>query len=278
MPRFLPLLLTPWIAVACAGCGDSAGEARAVRRAQEEARHQTREEEANELLHRSDDPATIADKVVKAHGGAKSLAKWHAGYLRYKFSGDIIPFPGLQAEIEETYQLPDKIRRVITGRSKTRFESTTFLKDGNKRQLFDRSGGQLRKELPPAVGDERPFIFMFDLRPLLDSSTKREVAGEGYVQGRPTIIMIVEAKEFPPVRIFLDKKNGLVVKAERNLPAPGPDNKNKLEIYYDDYSERDGLMMPFRITYKHGEHPLLEWTLVEARPIPSPDPAVFQKP
>jgi hypothetical protein len=90
--------------------------------------------------------------------------------------------------------------------------------------------------------------------------------------------MIVEAKDSPPVRMFLEKKDGLLVKAEKNWSRLGPDNENKLEIYYEDYSERDGLMMPFRITYKHEQHPLLEWTLVEARAIPSLEPAVFQKP
>jgi hypothetical protein len=270
IPFYLPLCL----ALACGGCGSS-GEAVAVKHAHEAARQQQAVSEAASILREGDDPSAVLRKALHAHGG-KELARWKAGYLKYKLAGQFKP--GVELTVEETYQLPDRLRREIsmqTGNGK-KIDSTVFLRDGKQRRLLRQ--GESDSAQPATSQEERPLTIVFLLDLLQDPETRLAPAKPQYVHGQPAAGLNVERKGAPAFTVYFDKATALLAKAEEPIVTSGARQATVLEIYYSDYQEHDGVRLPVRTTVMRQQEMLIEASLLEAQPLEHLERSVFQKP
>jgi hypothetical protein len=275
--RFRGTEFIPFCLLLClAGCGGSSGEAVAVKHAQDAARQQHDAAEVASILHEEDAPRTILMKVQAAHGGDR-LAQWKAGYLKYRIEGQPLN-PAAEVLVDETYELPDRLRRETSMPSARKKESTVFLKEGKQRKLFRRGEATPQPAQPAETQEERPLTIVFLLDMLQGPQTKLEKEGERYVRGQPTLALRGQRVDGPVFTVYFDKATALLMKDDQSVASTKARQATILETYYSDYQERGGIKLPLRTTVMLEGQVIIEASLLEAKPLGKVDRSVFEKP
>jgi hypothetical protein len=187
----------------------------------------------------------VIEQAIKAHGGAEELNK---AQLRSRTGKGVILTPSGEVPVttEEIVQLPDRCRVVMDLRS----NRIIVVLRGAKGWI---QPGGATQEMPKALFQERRedlyVWWLMNLTPLLKDEFTLLPLADDKVSGQDTSVVKVAHKEHAEVRLFFDKKSGLLVKIARRAAEAG-DSLNK-EIYLSEYKKFDGVMLPSKEVITH---------------------------
>ncbi len=178
----------------------------------------------------------LIDKYLAAIGGAETLQKITSRVQK----GTLTAFGGERFPMEVYSKAPDK--RV----------SVMHLPDGESVGTFDGTQGWLsipgRVHMMSAAENaaarmDADLYFPVHLKTLYQKF--RVDAGEK-IDGHDTYMVVGHSEGQPPLRLYLDKESGLLLRLVRY--AETPLGRNPTQIDYADYRDASGVKIPFRWT------------------------------
>ena len=220
------------------------------------------------------DAKAIVRRAIASHGGADALTKT----LKCKRTDK-----GKQAVIDKeeplvsqvTRDLPDKIRLQIKwGKS---FETTIVL-DGETGWQAD-NGGPATKMLATRTRELREEAYLWyitTLVPLLNPEFILTAIPESKVGGDAVLGVKVECKGHADTKLYFNKRNGLLIAAERRVSAAGiPVDKQYL---YEGHRKFGGSMLPTKETENHNKRKWTEFAISDYSFPTKFEAATFAKP
>jgi hypothetical protein len=186
------------------------------------------------------DAKAIVRRAIAAHGGAEALEKT----LKCKWTGK-----GKQAIVDKeeafesqvTRSLPDKVRlRVKMGKT---FETTIVL-DGETGWQAD-NGGPAAKMLAGRTREVREEAYLWHvtaLVPLLNPEFTLSTLPESKVGTEAVVGVKVERKGHADTRLYFNKRNGILLSAERRVSEAGLAVDK--EYLYEGHRSFGGAMLP----------------------------------
>ena len=194
------------------------------------------------------DKAAVAviEQAVKAHGGAEALNKarkrTRSGQGVVVRNKDEVPF-----KTEETVSFPDRCRMTLDF---DRGKLVVVLK-GEKGWIQLGATQSMDKETYTEWRDELYVWWLMTLTPLLKEDIELKPLADAKVNGQDAAVVKVSRKDYPVVRLYFDKKSGLLVKISRRAMEAGiPVTK---EYFYSDHKEFDGVKWPAKeLTTRNG--------------------------
>jgi photosynthetic reaction center cytochrome c subunit len=182
-------------------------------------------------------PEELLDKYLAAVGGTAALDKITSRVQ----TGKLLAFGGQTFAAEVYSKSPDK--RV----------STMHLKGGDSVTAFDGQRGWLGFPGRPAhmmsASENDAARLDADLHFAEHVKTlysKFNVAAGEKIDGHDTYLVECRTEERTPLRLYMDKESGLLLRLVRY--AQSPLGLNPTQIDYADYREADGVKVPFRWT------------------------------
>jgi hypothetical protein len=194
----------------------------------------------------SDDESarSLVDKAIQAAGGAKNLAKHKAFTFSEKGTyygmGDGLPFEGKYA-VQRPKQFRMVIKDVFTivlNGDKGWVKSPNDTKEMNEDELQ-------QQQIEARAG------WITTLLPLKDKAFNLKKLEDVEVDGKAAAGVLVSRKGYPDVKIYFDKKSGLVVKSAHQAKSSEENFKEvNQETYLSDYREVAGAQVAHKIVIK----------------------------
>lgn len=180
----------------------------------------------------------VIEQAIKAHGGAEALNKAQKrsrnGQGIILRNNNEVPF-----KTEETVQFPDRCRMALD------FERARLLVVLNGDKGWLQVGGSAQPMGKDTFTERRDELYVWwamTLTPLLKDGFELKPLADDKVNGQDAAVVRVARKDYPVLRLFFDKKSGLLVKIARRATEAGiPANK---EYLYSDHKEHDGVKWP----------------------------------
>jgi photosynthetic reaction center cytochrome c subunit len=178
----------------------------------------------------------LLDKYLAAVGGAEALQKITSRVQK----GTLTAFGGQHFAMDVYSKAPDK-----------RF-SVMHLQSGDSVTAFDGKQGWLsvpgRVHMMSAAENDAAHIdadlyFPAHVKALYQ---KFRVEAEEKIDGHETFMVVGRNAGQPPLRLYLDKESGLLLRLIRY--ADTPLGRNPTQIDYADYRDANGVKLPFRWT------------------------------
>jgi hypothetical protein len=194
-----------------------------------------------------DKALAVVEQAIKAHGGADALNKAQTrsrtGRGELTLSGNI-PF-----KAEEIVSLPERCRTVLEATGVRR----VIVLNGDKGWML--SGGasqEMNKELLSELREEPYVWWLATLTPLQKDEFELTPLPDAKVNGEDASVLKVSHRGHVDVRMFFDKKTGLLVKIARRAREAGISLDK--EYAYSDYKEYEGVKLPTKeITTVNGK-------------------------
>jgi photosynthetic reaction center cytochrome c subunit len=216
----------------------------------------------------------LLDKYLAAVGGAEALQKITSRVQK----GTLTAFGGQHFAMDVYSKAPDK-----------RF-SVMHLQGGDSVTAFDGKQGWLsvpgRVHMMSAAENDAAHIdadlyFPAHVKALYQ---KFRVEAEEKIDGHETFMVVGRNEGQPPLRLYLDKESGLLLRLIRY--AETPLGRNPTRIDYADYRDANGVKFPFRWTLaRPGNRFTIQVEQVQqnvsvddAKFVPPPPPAMPPKP
>jgi outer membrane lipoprotein-sorting protein len=218
----------------------------------------------------------LLDKYLAAVGGAAALQKVTTRVQK----GTLTAFGGQHFPVDVFAKAPGKrfsVMHLSNGESVTAF-------DGNQGWLSVPGRVHIMSSAENAAARiDADLYFPLHVKTLYQKF--RVDAGEK-IAGRDTYLVVGHDEGQPPLRLYLDKESGLLLRLVRY--AETPLGRNPTQIDYADYREANGVKMPFRWTLSRpGNQFTIQIEQVQQNvpvddakftPPPQPPPAKDQKP
>ena len=190
----------------------------------------------------------VIERAIKAQGGAEALNKAQSrsrtGQGKLAVGGDL-PFT-----TEETVQLPGRSRTVLEAGGRRQI----VVLNGDKGWILPLGGAaqELNKDFFEELREEPYVWWLMTLTPLQKDGFELTPLPDAKVNGEDASVIKVSHRGHADVRMFFDKKTGLLVKIARRAKEAGiPLDK---EYSYSDYKEYDGVKLPTKeITTVNGK-------------------------
>ena len=239
------------VTLPCCGCGRSQ---------QEPGEEAAREASSDSILQPDDDGKTVVEKALKVVGDEKALSQWKCGIVKYKTKGASVPGKSTECEMEDTFQLPGRFRRVMRAISEGKNVSILY--------VYNHGEGWIKKEGAPAEPVEMDFaervehpFAEYSRWPMLRGNEFQRIGPSGErVDGEVVIGVQVRPTGLEPFDCFFARQTGLMLKFTNTVPAKNPNEPSTLYTFLRDYKQVQGCMVPMRIErIRQGE------TLVEVR-------------
>jgi photosynthetic reaction center cytochrome c subunit len=177
----------------------------------------------------------LLDKYLTAVGGAAALQKVSSRVEKGKITAS-----GHEMSIEVYAKAPDKrisIMHLPNGDSITAFNGTQgWLNNGGHPHLMSASEND-------AARIDADLYFPQHVKSLYKKFTT--LPGEK-IDNHDTWLVVGRSEGQPPLRLYLDKDSGLLVRLIRY--AETPLGRNPTQIDYTDYRDADGLKIPYKWT------------------------------
>lgn len=222
-----------------------------------------------------DDARTLLEKAIIAHGGER-LAKARAQVRSVK--GEIDSFPQAIPFTGETQlKLPDKGRWAFDLERNNQKLPVILVVNGDKG--WRTSGGATKEMTDQEIADQRQEIYIdwiITLLPILENKLDIAAIPETKVNGEPAAGIKVANKGKPEVKLYFDKKTGLLVKAEHKGKEAGVD-VNK-EYILSNHKEFEGLKLPMKFVVMSNGKRVAEWAVTNYKMPERLDDATFSKP
>jgi outer membrane lipoprotein-sorting protein len=224
-------------------------------------------------IHAEDnDCRAIIDKAIKAVGGEEQLAKYQAQTFTekgtYYGEGAAQPYTGKYA-----VQFPDQFRMEIEG-------VFTIVLNGDKGWIA--MGGNTQEMSKEQLAQQKESQYagwvtmMLPLRK--DKAFQLSSLGDSKVGDRPVVGIKVVHKGHNDVKMYFDKKNGLLLKSEYHYKDARTGKDTEMVNTYENYKPFDGLKVPTKIDMKRDGTKFVEAEVEEVKPAEKLDANVFAKP
>jgi len=226
-------------------------------------------------------PQQIVEKAIKAHGGAKALAKFKAATFKAKGTtfvmGLDIPFTG-EFSVQAPAQMRVSLQITVMGKDFKFVEVVNRDKGWRIIPGKDKTEKMTKDQLAEAL-EEMHAEFITELYPLRDKAYKLSLLGEAQVDSKPALGVRVEHKGHRPVNLYFDKKSHLLVKSEYTVKdEQAGDNEIMQEVFYKDHKSFDGTQKPTRIHTNRDGKRFNELELIELEAQERLDDGVFSEP
>jgi hypothetical protein len=178
----------------------------------------------------------LLDKYLAAVGGAEALQRITTRVQK----GTLTAFGGQHFPVDVFAKAPGKrfsVMHLSNGESVTAF-------DGNQGWLSVPGRLHIMSSAENAAARIDADLY-FPLHVKMLYQKFRVDAGEK-IAGRDTYLVVGQSEGQPPLRLYLDKESGLLLRLVRY--AETPLGRNPTQIDYADYREANGVKMPFRWT------------------------------
>jgi hypothetical protein len=224
-----------------------------------------------------DDAFAVLEKAIKAHGGAANLDKQHA--LRTKSKGTLEGLGGLAFTEEATIQQPDQLKSVvkIEVNGMNIDINTVFNKDKGWIKVKD----QLMDMDEKLVNEMKETLFSMSMGRLTNLKDKKyevSLVGDDKVEGKEVTCILVASKGHRDIRLFFDKKTGLLAKmAHQALDAQSGQEVSEERIIHE-YMEIDGKQVPKKVTVNRDGKKFVEAEVLEVTSVDKVDDSEFAKP
>jgi photosynthetic reaction center cytochrome c subunit len=178
----------------------------------------------------------LLDKYLAAVGGSEALQKITSRVQK----GTLTAFGGQHFPVEVYSKAPGKRLSIM------------HLQNGESATAFDGKQGWLSVPgrvhmMTPAENDAaRADADLYFAANVKNWYEKFNVNPGEKIDGRETYLVVGRSEGKPPLRLYLDKESGLLLRLIRY--AETPLGRNPTQIDYADYREADGVKMPFRWT------------------------------
>ncbi|HMF20047.1 MAG TPA: hypothetical protein VKE98_22765 [Gemmataceae bacterium] len=199
-----------------------------------------------------EDGRAIIAKAIKAAGGADNLAKHKSATFKgkgtYYGMGEGLPYAGNYA-----FQWPDKFRMEIEN-------VFTIVLDGDKGWIKegDTTKDMTKEQLTQQLQDQKAG-WVTTLLPLTDKAFQVKAIGEAKVDKHDALGVKVTRKDYPEVKLYFDKKSGLLLKSTFRTKSPEQKFKEVTQDnYYYQYRDVDGAKLPTKMVIKRDDKLFVE--------------------
>ncbi len=184
-----------------------------------------------------DKALAVVEQAIKAHGGADALNK--AQTRSRNGRGELTISGNIAFKAEEIVSLPERCRTVLEAAGIRR----VIVLNGDKGWML--TGGttqEMNKEMLAELREEPYVWWLMTLTPLQKEGFELTPLPDVKVNGEDASVIKVSHRGHADVRMFFDKKTGLLVKIARRAKEAGiPLDK---EYSYSDYRDYDGVKLP----------------------------------
>jgi hypothetical protein len=214
----------------------------------------------------------VIEQAIKAHGGAEALEK---AQMCSRSGKGVIVSPGGEERLttEETVRLPDSCRVVLEfGRNRV-----TLVLKGDKGWM--QSGGvtqELNKEALRERRDDLYAWWLMSLTPLRKEEFTLTPLADARVDRQDAAVIKVTRRGYPDVRLFFDKKSGLLLKSARRATESGFTFTK--EHIYSDYKDHEGAKLPGKEVVTSNGSKLAEVSFSDYTLLRRIDDKTFEKP
>src|SRR5579883_505832 len=233
---------------------------------------------STEIVRAQDNPRTLIERAVRAHGGAEALGRVHAEKIKFKGTM-VVQGHTSSILVEKTLQLPSKYKSVVE--INTNGDKHTLIHVVNRDKTYVAVDGRALPATPETLAEMRGVLELEraqHLLPLLeDKSYQLTLAEEIKVNDRPAVGVRITGRGRKEMRLYFDKEYGLLVRAENRLDV-GKDKEIRQHFFYGDYKEIGGYKRPTKVrAYRDGTQ-VMEAELLDAKPLDKVDETEFAKP
>jgi hypothetical protein len=225
------------------------------------------------VLRPDDNPKTIVNKAVKAHGGEKAFTRWSCGRIKYKAEGSIVPSPLGNATMEDTFQLPGHFKRVARMTAIGKEFVMVFVLNHGKGWTKKGDGEPVPEENAFTDRTEHPFGPSISLLPFLDNQLRLTRPLGGATDGQGRIGVRAEGEGIEPVDLYFDAQTGLLQLARTNREPPAI-----TDTILEDYREIQEGMVPMQVKGVRAGKLIWHATLLEVEFRDKYEGGVFAKP
>ena len=219
-----------------------------------------------------DEALAVLNKAIKAHGGAAALDK---ARMRSRSGKGVVTIGGeVRITAEETFHFPDRCRLVID------LERSRIVLVLNGAKGWTQTGGATREMNEETVKEKQEELYVWwlmNLTPLLKDEFELKPLADAKVNGEDAAVVKVSHKSYPDVRLFFDKKSGLLVKIGRRSTETGASLAK--DYFFSDHKEFDGVKMPTKeIVTINGTTKMSEVTYNTNKVLSQVEDKLFDKP
>jgi hypothetical protein len=219
----------------------------------------------------------IIEKGIKALGGEEKLDRYKALTFRGKATWYSKGRPDSAWTGECIARFPFQHRTTFKPAEGIGRTQTTVL-NGDKGWW---KTGIDSTDIPPAfIANYRESLHaevVATLTPLLkDKRYTLSLLGEAKVGGSDALGVMVGHKDHRDVKLFFDKRSGLLLKYERLVKTDGTEKAR--EIFQSDYQDFSGIRRPRKLVFKSDEEEECVWEITEYKALEDVDESEFAKP
>jgi hypothetical protein len=212
------------------------------------------------------DPRAIIDRAIKATGGEEVLAKIKAETWKEKGTfygmGDGIPFEG-----SYSLQFPNQFKMAIEN-------FATFVVNGDKGWMND---AEMNADQIADFKAQCYISWLATLVPLKDPAFTLTALDEIKVADQPAVGVKVTHAGHPDIKLYFDKKTGLLVKDARR--AKNEEGKEvDAETILSGHKNMDGVMMATKLLVNRDGKKFVEAEVIDWKISDKLDDKVFAKP
>jgi hypothetical protein len=231
------------------------------------------------LAARAQDAASaraVIQRAVEAHGGIDRLSKLTTQVRTMK--GELNFGGAVPATCDVSCELPGKCRwAYVLDKGNAKAQSTLAI-NGDKGW---QGGSGATKEMTnlqfKEVSEELYVLWVTSLVALRDPAFELAALPQSKVNDQPADGVKVSRKGRPDIKLFFDKKTGLLVKAERKGTEAGTEVSR--EYLFSEPKEFEGLKLPTKqVVIDNGNKKIAEWSSISYRFPGKLDDSTFSKP
>jgi hypothetical protein len=220
-------------------------------------------------------PETIVQRAIAAHGGAEALAKMRAVTLTSKGKANL-GGPDVEGTRDAKWALPDRAVWELNF-PKMKLHSTMIVSGLSGWQKINTLPAA---EMPPVaydtMVDENYAYWLATVWPLTRNELQLAAAPDATVDGQPAFGVKVSKADRAPATLYFQKSSGLLVKvAYSGREAGVPEPK---ELILSNHKSFEGVKLPQKIVEIKKGGPVAEWQISDYKFVDKFDPATFRKP
>jgi hypothetical protein len=226
----------------------------------------------------SDSAIVVIDAAIAAHGVAESSDKTNAGRVTMEIDGNFVAGISGHGIVTDTFQLPDKLKRLATIAAKDQKVGACFVFNGEK--AWVQKDGKEPSELPTAGNPiNQPVLANIEmLLSFKNGELSLKLLPEEEIGGRRFDIVRVEANGQRISDLYFDKTTHLLAASKKILPDLTTQKSLAVETNYSEYKVIDGLNIPMLIEATVDGKQHLKVKVLEIEFLESIPPETFNKP
>lgn len=227
----------------------------------------------------ADDAASaraVIQRAVEAHGGIERLAKLKSQVRSMK--GELNFGGAVPATCEVSCELPGKIRWAYElDKGNQKAQITLVLNEDKGWQAGSGAIKEMNKQQVDEVGEELYVLWVTTLVALRDPGFELAALPEITVAEQPAAGVKVARKGRPDLKLYFDKKTGLLAKVERKGTEAGTEITRA--YFFSEPKEFDSLKLPTKqVVIDNGTRKVAEWSTISYKFPGSLPGSTFDKP